>query len=583
MNYLYGDSTKSPLKSNFLEFLRDALDFSAVAVEAEHAIRNGREDVKALQREAAAEIGRLETFVAAVTSTIDAAPKGDAEKTTARTAAQLRSLAGDVLAASIASVRQQLAADIAAADAAEADQRARCLQALEILLLRHDPPDASTVTQIVWGDGNAYTASLAGQAAFGLTWQLTLSIPATDAWASPIRVERWFKQFSIRAPQLAGWISKEVKIKPQRLERHVVTALVDDGSTVTFELRAESEPESGFDFEVNPESGRITAARVGPQGDKEDGSLGAFDVDAEDAPRLVELAAKLRASTEGLERSALDSAAFGDTAFSEQDFANVVQRLVAMMAPITHAISDRSLMPNELVIRRLLGDDRREEIFVTKQSLREKYTHLPAPFLPLFSPLGLDTVPPRKKSEPPPADTTVVVRSELPPSIPPAQAAPQAPPVEIPPAPAVPSNGAPRRNEAIVARVKKAITLAKKGEIATAYKEYETLFSSDEFAEARAEDQRQALKLMVMAKLPTPLPEPVVEALLAAILRLQKLVEAYKEPADLEILGVGYQLIDDSDAALRVFTEALEIERARNAESELCTRLTTRVAETRVS
>jgi hypothetical protein len=42
-------------------------------------------------------------------------------------------------------------------------------------------------------------------------------------------------------------------------------------------------------------------------------------------------------------------------------------------------------------------------------------------------------------------------------------------------------------------------------------------------------------------------------------------------------LGVGYRLIDDEEAALRVFHEALEIERARDEKSELCTRLAARV------
>jgi hypothetical protein len=576
MNYLYGDSTKSPLKSNFLEFLRDALDFSAFVLRAEHTIRNGRDHVAALRREADAEIGRLEAFVGAVTRTIDDAPKGDPEKTTARTAAHLRALSVDVLASAIESVRQKLASDIAEADAAEAMERAACVGALETLLIPHDPPDARTVTQIARTDGDQCAASLVGESATGLIWQLALAVPSSHAWATPMRVERLVKQLVIRAPQLAGWISKEVKTKPQKLERHIITELVDNDTSVSFKLRTENDAESGFDVEVEGDS--VTMVRVGPQAEKEDSSLGPFDVDPEDAPKLVELAEKLRATEEGLERKALVSATFGDAPFGDQDFSVVIERLISMMAPITREISDRSLMPNELVIRRLLGGDRREEIFVTKASLREKYATLPGQFAALFAPLGLDAAAPRKKSEAPP-ENAVVVRSELPKSIPPPAKSERPPAMQIPPPPTLPTeagNGAPKRNEAIVARVKRAIGLAKKGNVDEAYKEYESLFTSDEFANARPEDQRQALKLMVMGKFPTPLPEQVVEALLAAILRLQKLVELHREPVDFEMLGVGYQLIDDNDAATRVFNEGLEIERARNPGSELCGRLATR-------
>src|SRR3990167_7373792 len=121
-NYLYGDSTKSPLNSNFLEFLRDAIDFSVGVLQAEDAIRRGNEHVAELRREADDEIARLEAFVSTVIRAIDSAPKGDVEKVTAQTAAHLRALGQDVLAASIESIRQKLASDVAEAGAAAARQ-----------------------------------------------------------------------------------------------------------------------------------------------------------------------------------------------------------------------------------------------------------------------------------------------------------------------------------------------------------------------------------------------------------------------------------------------------------------------------
>ncbi|MBI2389078.1 MAG: hypothetical protein HYV09_05620 [Deltaproteobacteria bacterium] len=588
MNYLYGDSTPSPLHSNFLEFLRDALDFAVFVLHAEHTIRGGRDHANALRREADAEIARLEAFVGTVTAAIDAAPKGAPELPTARCAAQLHALANGALQQSIDAVRQKLASDIAELAAAEAAERANCFAALERLLVAHDTPDARVLKEITLQGQMAFEASLVGQAAFGLVWQLVLGIPTAHAWSTPMRVERFYRQLSINAPQLAGWISKEVKVKPRRLERFVVTALSDDGETIAFKLRSDVGAEDGFDIEVHVVGQRVSAVRVEAAG-KEDASAGAFDVEAEDVPKLVELAEKLRETTEGLERRSLTAASFGETEFKEQPtFVAFLEQLVAMMTPITREIAERSLMPNELVIRRLLSNDRREEIFVTKASLREKYANVPEMFRDFFAPLGLDG-PTKRKSEPPRTQEPVV-RAELPKSIPPAPLA-GAPAAEIPAAPAAPAiappasgpetnrdNGsAPKKNEQLVAALKKALALAKKGDLTEAYREYEALFSGDMFATARPEDQRQAMRLM-LTKMPTSRAAPMIDAAAAAIVRLQHLVEEHKEPLDYELLGMGYEIIEDLDGARRAYADGLAIERERNPKSELCGRLSSRVA-----
>jgi hypothetical protein len=49
VNYLYGDSTPSPLTSNVLEFLKDALDFSVFVLKADDRIKHGKEQVRAFE------------------------------------------------------------------------------------------------------------------------------------------------------------------------------------------------------------------------------------------------------------------------------------------------------------------------------------------------------------------------------------------------------------------------------------------------------------------------------------------------------------------------------------------------------
>src|SRR5215469_16742500 len=135
MNYLYGDSTPSTLRSNFLEFLRDAIDFAVFTLEADLRIRRGRDHMEALRREADAESERLRVFVGAVTHAITEAPKGDPAKPTAECATQLTTRCEQALETYLEAVRAKLASDIADAEAKEAAERAACLRALGALLV----------------------------------------------------------------------------------------------------------------------------------------------------------------------------------------------------------------------------------------------------------------------------------------------------------------------------------------------------------------------------------------------------------------------------------------------------------------
>src|SRR5262252_4326243 len=76
MFYSYGDSSTSPFTSNFLELVRDAIDFSVYVLQADQRISGAEERRVALQRRADSEVAKLEALKAAVSATIDATPKG---------------------------------------------------------------------------------------------------------------------------------------------------------------------------------------------------------------------------------------------------------------------------------------------------------------------------------------------------------------------------------------------------------------------------------------------------------------------------------------------------------------------------
>jgi hypothetical protein len=416
MNYLYGDSTEAPLRSNFLEFLRDAVDFSASVLTADEHIKNAHARLVEQSAEAERELERLARLVAGVRQAVDEGDKGSPDSPAARCAAQLVTAISDSHRSTVDHVQQSLAEARARLEADDASTRAACRKALASLLTPHDPHDSDQITLLSLTPDGHYDASLTGSSPFGLEWAFALVVPEGSPWASPLRVETLAPRLELRAPQLTGWISKEVKVRPQKLDRHVVTELTDDGSVVSFKLRLEPSAPNGFDVEVDLEPRTVTIARVGPE---EDASVGAFEVEGEDVALLVDLATRLRGSIADLRRGELSWAQVDGTDFDVlPSYAEFVERFVAFMAPIVREISERSLTTTELVIRRPLGNDRREEIFVTKATLRDKYADLSASLRATFAPLGFEDV---SRTRPPsvaPAEPPVV-RAELAPSQPP--------------------------------------------------------------------------------------------------------------------------------------------------------------------
>jgi len=126
-------------------------------------------------------------------------------------------------------------------------------------------------------------------------------------------------------------------------------------------------------------------------------------------------------------------------------------------------------------------------------------------------------------------------------------------------------------NEALKAAIKRIIGQLREGKLDEAYDGYRSLFSADDFKSYRVEDQRQALRLMVHAKRPSGRPSTaVVEAHRAAIPVLAELAAAHGEPADFEMLGLCQVMVGDERAASESFRAGLNIERARNPQSDLC-------------
>lgn len=132
--------------------------------------------------------------------------------------------------------------------------------------------------------------------------------------------------------------------------------------------------------------------------------------------------------------------------------------------------------------------------------------------------------------------------------------------------------------EALVAAVKQAMTTARSGDNEGSYTLYRDLYASPDFTQNRPEDQRQALKLLILQKRGGSPSEGLIDAHRAAVAPLTELVSTLNEPDDYEMLGICHLLLGNEEAASNFFRRGLTLERDRNPASDLCGRLMTRVA-----
>ncbi len=422
MSYLYGDSSSSSLQINYIDFLRDALDFSVQVLAADHRMREGEARVVEVRRACAEEVGRLEALGAAIARSVEGAPIGPAESPTALCAQAVLRASADQVRAAIDRVHATLTSDLAQSESQSGRERESVVAALSTLLLRHDLPEMTSELRLQQQGGTRYAAHVHTRSLDDLEAVLELEIAAAHPLAHVLRVEKLVERLEVQAPETGGWLRKEVKLRPQRLDKEYITELVLGGAQTIIKLRSAADGTGvGYDVLVRAEAPRVQLLRTGEATD-----LPAFDLGVDDAAKLIDLEAKLIAATGELlhARKALVDARLGDGPLAEwRNPKKMVERLVAKMAPVVQEIAKRSLTPTELVLKRQLGDGRREEIFVSRDELRRKLGPLANGSRALFAPLGLG----EPASEPAPAPvhapvpvvekaaTVVVPRSPPPP------------------------------------------------------------------------------------------------------------------------------------------------------------------------
>jgi len=217
-----------------------------------------------------------------------------------------------------------------------------------------------------------------------------------------VRIDRLAERLDVQVPEIAGWLHKEVKLRAQHLEKHHLTAFSRRSEGSTLQLRLVPDGTGpGYDLTFAGEGDPVGLVRVDEQQKREE----SFDAQEADVPKLRALRDKVGAAVSELARhrtKLAEAKLDGESLQSHSKPMLLVERLVAVLAPEAREIAARSQSPGELVLRRSLGGDRREEIFLSRQDLKLKLEPLDPRNRKLFDSLFLEGSVSPSRSEPPP-------------------------------------------------------------------------------------------------------------------------------------------------------------------------------------
>jgi hypothetical protein len=388
--YVFGDSTPAPVTIDFIAFLRDVFDFAVEVLLKDAQAADAIQSAKQFSDATEAAIVQADALASRVVHALEREDVGNAESLPGRCAAKIRYGTLEVVRVEAEAARAGVATAKARATQAAASARAACEQALDALLLRQEVPGTIAQVTLSLDGANEYRARLNAHTLYGLSWNMALEIPASHPLASVLRLDRIVDKLELDAPEQAGWLHKEVKIRPLRFDRYHLAELTLGAAQTTAKVRIAADGTGpGFDLTFAHDSAAVRMVRVLDSGASTDDP---YDVLAEDAQKLwllhetlVEMVDDIRTRRKAPIVALLDGTPLG----RHENPRSVVDRLVASIAPDVSEIAKRSLSPGELVLRRRIGDNLREEAFVTIAELEKKLEPLPPALRGIFAPLNL--------------------------------------------------------------------------------------------------------------------------------------------------------------------------------------------------
>ncbi len=394
MGHVFGDSTPFPYDVNFIELIRHAVESGVELCKAQNSIATASDRRASVDQLRRAERNRLEQMSNAIKLTMTAFMASSSERMS-RTASSVLETTRAIIEREMAALEGQASGEIATTKDTVDHARESAYRAVETFVLKHDLPNTEKQLRLVAGD-DAYAGQALVTTPFGIDAVFALAIPSAHEWGRLKRVAALSAGTEVRVPKEAGWISKRVEVQVEKLDKYYVSEASMAVGRSRISLRKGPQSGPGWRIEVTTEERIPHAVLMRLVDDGSESNDPPLELAGEDAVHAGRLWTRILESTRDLaqRRQAMTSGTFDGRPLRElDDPQKIVIKLVNVLAPIVLEIARRSGAPGELVLRRDVGEGRREELFITKAELHEKVLALPPALRLVFDGLELSEGP----------------------------------------------------------------------------------------------------------------------------------------------------------------------------------------------
>jgi hypothetical protein len=389
MGHLYGDSTMFPFAPDFIEIVRHAVDAGVQLMAAQHAIGKARKRTDSVEQQRQGIKAQLAGLGDAVSSALEQFVSGRSERA-ARVSKLIRERAKELIAAEEESLEGAVSEKMSSSRTAIESARESSFRAIETFVLRHDLPETDVGLHLV-AEESRYRGQALVTTPFGVEAVFELAIPAAHDWGQPRRVVELSAGTEVHVPMESGIFTKKIEPKPVKLDRLFITEVAISSARTIITLRKGPRSGAGYQIEVlDEEVPKAVLSHVTEEG--QIGPEAPLQLGEEDSVHALRLWNRVLDTSRDLpmRRQAMTDATFDGTSIKEFDEPRLVcERLIDVMAPVVQQLGRRSGAAGELVIRRDVGEGRREEVFITKSELHEKVQALPEELQLIFAPFEL--------------------------------------------------------------------------------------------------------------------------------------------------------------------------------------------------
>jgi hypothetical protein len=378
--YRFGDGTAFPLEENFIDTLTQAVEACTHAFSPLADLDVRREKAHSAERESQREVERLLELDRVVEQALGQfLPASGAGPSLAQSTA-LKIIAATKQ--SVIAVRGQVESR-ARALLTEAEPRNvadRVQSALAPFFERAELPNTGWV--LSW-DART-TAARADATSTSGRLVAVYSLDVSGLWQQPIRNDQFATEIIVHLIRKRTF--GKAKPTPLDLGKMLMIGVEHSNREVVLSIRESSKSAAGFRFVVAEDG--ITFCNLGANGEVEQEVMAVGEEDLPNLRRLTE-GAVLQLAALRARRTVRELRFATEPVGQLADPKTFPLELLSQLKPLCRALRDRSPIAGELVLKRDIGDGRREELFVPRAALAAKFAQLPSEYRRPFEEMGL--------------------------------------------------------------------------------------------------------------------------------------------------------------------------------------------------